>query len=334
MNAATDCAPTSVQSPRRCGEAMKGNAVFRDLDDLLGTTSPVWKFLSNSCVLTLSAAGDSAGPNVAVELNAHQAERIRSLTGVTAVLILNVEILGKRSKLHLIGKKISAYEWAGVAALLVDSESVATNSMQALAFAEGIVSEVNAIVVVLDRAGTIHRFNKKAEEYTSCKEENVIGENAQALFMSPDEGEESKANISQFFEQGRPSDVERVIRTVNGPRSFLFRNRFLRPMQDGRPELIVCSGVEINGSESAVSAAKDVETDVGLSETHTADVMRKIMDWGALVNGARALLTPPNGLPDPDALEDAKRLAAWAIRDAHRLYDEIDARLICARLGR
>lgn len=315
---------------------MKENGAFRDLEDLLGTTSPVWKFASNRCALTLSTTGEAVGPNISVELNARQAERIRSLTGVTDVLIFDVQMLGTRCKLHLIGKKISAFEWAGVAAILADSESVAQNSMQALAFAEGIVSEVNAIVVVLDRACTIRRFNKRAEEYTNCKEENVIGENAQALFMTPDEGERSKENISRFFDEGRPRDVMRVIQTVSGERSFIFRNRFLRPMDDGKPELIVCSGVEVKYADPDSVAAIDErdEPNVGLTETHTADVMRKIMDWGALVNGARALLTTSHGVPDLDALEDAKRLAAWAVRDAHSLYDEIDARLVGARLGK
>ncbi|MGG1948633.1 PAS domain-containing protein [Trinickia sp. NRRL B-1857] len=240
-------------------------------------------------------------------------------------------MLGRRCKLHLVGKKISAYEWAGVAALLTDSESVAENSLQALAFAEGIVSEVNAIVVVLDRACTIRRFNKRAEEYTNCKEENVIGENAQALFMTPDEGQRSKDNISRFFDEGRSTDVMRVIQTVNGARSFIFRNRFLRPMHDGKPELIVCSGVEVKHPDPVPAIEEDDELSVGLTEVHAADVMRKIMNWGALVNGARALLDSDHGVPDPDALEDAKRLAAWAVRDAHSLYDEIDARLVCAR---
>jgi len=311
---------------------MKGNAVFRDLDDLLGTTSPVWKFASGSRELKLSGSGEEICPSVTVELNARQAERIRSLTGVTDVLIFDVMILGRRSKLHLVGKKISAYEWAGVAALLMDSESVAENSMQALAFAEGIVSEVNAIVVVLDRAGTIHRFNKRAEEYTNCKEENVIGENAQALFMAPDEGERSKDNISRFFKEGRPRDVRRVIQTANGARPFIFRNRFLRPIHDDKPELIVCSGVEVKLPDTVNDPEDAGELSAVLNESHAADVMRRIMDWGALVNGARALLTASNGVPEPDALEDAKRLAAWAVRDAHRLYDEIDARLVSARI--
>jgi len=317
---------------------MKGNGAFRDLEDLLGTTNPVWKFASNSCALTLSTTGEAVGPTISVELNTRQAERIRSLTGVTDVLIFDVQMLGKRCKLHLIGKKIGAFEWAGVAALLTDSDSVAKNSMQALAFAEGIVSEVNAIVVVLDRACTIRRFNKRAEEYTNCKEENVIGENAQALFMAPDEGKRSKENISRFFDEGRPRDVMRVIQTVSGERPFIFRNRFLRPMDAGKPELIVCSGVEVKcadpDSDSVAAIDERGEPSVGLTETHAAEVMRKIMDWGALINGARALLTTSHGVPDLDALEDAKRLAAWAVRDAHSLYDEIDARLVGARLGK
>ncbi|MBN3780505.1 PAS domain-containing protein [Burkholderia sp. Ac-20345] len=302
---------------------MKAQTDFVELDTYLGTSSPVWKLTGDSNALSLSPAGADTGPVVGVELTQAQANTIRNFSGESSMTMLEVRILGKRAKLHLVGKMIGQYEWAGMAALLSNSKSVASNSMQALAFAEGIVTEVNAIVVVLDKAGTIHRFNRKAEEYTNCTQKQVIGENAQDLFMSIDEGENSRNNISRFFDQRQPQDVERIIKTNNGARPFLFRNRFLQPMHGDAPEFIVCSGVEIVVPESA---GKEVVT----GEEFELDVMRNIADWRALVNGVRALLDSADGSLDPDKVEDAKRLATFAVRDADHLYNKIDARLMRA----
>ncbi|WP_175771846.1 PAS domain-containing protein [Burkholderia ambifaria] len=300
---------------------MKGQTEFEQLDTYLGTSSPVWKLTGDSNALSLSPAGDDSGPVVGVELTQEQANQIRSFSGESSMAMLDVRILGKRAKLHLVGKMISRYEWAGMAALLTNSKSVASNSMQALAFAEGIVTEVNAIVVVLDRDGTIHRFNRKAEEYTNCTQKQVIGENAQDLFMPAEEGKKSRDNISRFFEQRQPQDVKRIIQTNEGARPFLFRNRFLQPMHGDTPEFIVCSGVEI-------AVPERTGNELASGEAFALGMMRRIADWQALVNGARALLETADGSPDENALADAKRLAAFAVRDAQHLYDEIDARLM------
>ncbi|KWF37408.1 PAS domain S-box protein [Burkholderia pseudomultivorans] len=303
-------------------------AAFQELDDYLGTSSPVWKFSGAGDELVLSREGGPNEPNLRVRLSARQAEEIRRLTGVTTVLIHEVKIFGKPVELHLVGKKINGAEWAGVAAVLRDSESVAKNSMQALAFAEQVVSEVNSIVVVLDRAGTIHRFNRMAEEYTGYKEENVIGENAQELFMSPDEGRSSRSNIALFFEQGRPYDVERVIETREGSRPFLFRNRFITAEQSAEPGFIVCSGVELAGAASGEITARRGDEPPSLSESYALDVLHRIMDWASMVDGARALLAGlDDGSIDPRSLAHAKRIVASAVRDAYGLYEDIDARL-------
>ncbi|MBN3733180.1 PAS domain S-box protein [Burkholderia sp. Tr-20390] len=302
-------------------------AAFQELDDYLGTTSPIWKFSGGSDELVLSKEGGTIEPNLPVRVSARQAEEIRRLTGVTAVLILDVQIFGKKVELHLVGKKINAVEWAGVAAVLRDSQAVAKNSMQAIAFAEQVVSEVNSILVVLDRDGTIRRFNRMAEEHTGYKEENVIGENAQELFMSADEGQSSRSNIARFFEQGRPQDVERVIETRTGPRPFLFRNRFIMAEQSAEPEFIVCSGVELVKPIDDVPARRD-DYPPSLSESYALDVMHRIMDWASMVDGARTLLAAfEDGSGDPRTLAHAKRLAASAVRDAYGLYEEIDSRL-------
>ncbi|WP_063890469.1 PAS domain S-box protein [Burkholderia ubonensis] len=311
-----------------------GESNFQSLDDYLGTSSPIWKLSNSSDELVLSATGGDTERSVRVKLKARQVTQIKRLTGATAVLFLDVQMLGRPVRLHLVGKKITTSDWAGVAAALGDPEAVAQNSMQALAFAEEIVSEVNSIVVILDKTGTIRRFNRKAEEYTGCKEVNVIGENAQSLFMSPTEGTQSRRNIERFFDEGRSYDVERVIETAQGARPFLFRNRFIKSKTDASSEFIVCSGVEIAFPRGTL-AAEDVDsvsTPV-VDETHYLGLMNRIMDWAALVDGARTLLEKlEEGNGDPRSLANAIRLAASAVRDAYTLYDDLDAQLAYSQI--
>jgi len=67
------------------------------------------------------------------------------------MVTLNTPIFREHVDLYLIGKKVRADEWAGIGASLWDPESVANITTRAMAFSEGLVSETNAIVVVLDR---------------------------------------------------------------------------------------------------------------------------------------------------------------------------------------
>ncbi|MPW21744.1 PAS domain S-box protein [Paraburkholderia sp. CNPSo 3157] len=307
---------------------MKSKKVFDEFDRHFGTSSPVWQFSSSSDELVLSRAGGEQEPQLSIPLNGEQAASIRYVTGATTVLLLNVRLFGRNVELQLVGKKISEAHWAGVAAALCDAETVARNSMDALAFAEGIISEVNAVVVVLDKEGTIHRFNKMAEEYAGRKEADVIGKNAQRLFMTPDEGESSRRNITRFFERGQPYDVERNVQTVNGSRRFLFRNRFIGAGNSGSAECIVCSGIEIPEVVDSDAVVRTGDRRTALGEAYCLDVLKRVMDWAAMVDGARALLASvEEGSGDAGSLAHAKRLAASAVKDAYGLYEEIDARL-------
>ena len=245
------------------------------------------------------------------------------------MVIINAQVFGKDLALHLIGRRIRRGEWAGVAASLYDSEAVATNSMKALAFSEGVISEVNAIVVVLDKFGTIHRFNRRAEEYTGCREESVIGENAQQLFMSPEEGAASRQNIAGFFERGAIYDVHRVIETVDGALPFVFRNRFIRNPQSGETEFIVCSGVELAEADRNPVGPRADEGVASAPETGTIVLLDRIMNVAAMMDGVRALLAAmEEGETDPRSIAHAKRLATSALRDTYGLYEQIDSRTI------
>jgi PAS domain S-box-containing protein len=305
---------------------MNQKKIVLALDDQLGTSSPFWRFSASSDDLVLCS--EDGCVLTKIRLNPVQIAKIQNLTGTTSTLLLDVRLFDRQLQLHLIGKKINAIEWAGVAAALSDSESVARNFTQALTFAEQIVSTVNSVVVVVNKLGDIQRFNQLAEEYTGQKEKDVVGMNVQELFMSPSEGKASRENIVGFFDQDKSLDVERVVKTVKGSRLFLFRNRFAPSVGWTDEKLLVCSGIDITDIRDDRPFIGENRSFSKRTESYFIDVMNRVMNWASLVDGARALLACfDNGEGDRSTLAHAKRIAAQAVSDAYALHEELDTSL-------
>ncbi|HEY4350700.1 MAG TPA: cyclic di-GMP phosphodiesterase [Paraburkholderia sp.] len=216
-----------------------------------GTHSPCWRLSSDSNALELSPVTGDRPATAAVALNAQQAAQIRRLTGVTSHLTLEVRLYGEPLRLHLVGKKLNSNTWVGTASEYDDTESVARDLVHGLSFAEQVVSEVNSVVVIVDRNGRIQRFNRLAEELTGMKEEDVIGRSVWALFMSTEAGAASSQNISGFFNRGVSYEVERLVRTVHGERLFLFRNKFVQSGSGMEEQFLICSGTDITEERRA-----------------------------------------------------------------------------------
>ncbi|MEC5406268.1 cyclic di-GMP phosphodiesterase [Paraburkholderia sp. MPAMCS5] len=210
-----------------------------------GTSSPCWRLSSDSNALELTAVTGDAPANAAIALNPQQAAQIRGLTGITSHLVLDVLLFGEALRLHLVGRKINSCSWAGTASAYDDTQSVARDLMNGLSFAEQVVSEVNSVVVIVDRHGRIQRFNRLAEELTGVKEENIIGRNVWALFMSSEDGAASSQNIAGFFNRGVSYEVERRVKTLLGERLFLFRNKFVQSGSGVDEQYLICSGTDI-----------------------------------------------------------------------------------------
>jgi c-di-GMP phosphodiesterase Gmr len=216
-----------------------------------GTHSPCWRLSSDSNALELSPVTGDGPATAAVALSTQQAAQIRRLTGVTSHLTLDVRLYGEPLRLHLVGKKLNSSTWAGTASEYDDTESVARDLVHGLSFAEQVVSEVNSVVVIVDRNGRIQRFNRLAEELTGMKEEDVIGRSVWALFMSSEAGAASSQNISGFFNRGVSYEVERLVRTVHGERLFLFRNKFVQSGSGMDEQFLICSGTDITEERRA-----------------------------------------------------------------------------------
>lgn len=226
------------------------------LEALLGTKAPCWRLGSDSNALELAAVRGQT--NVSIALTAAQAEKIRSLTGVTSHLLLDVSLYGYAVTLHLVGKKINTSDWAGTASDDSDTLSVADALSNGLASAEQVVSEVNSLVVILNHNGIVQRFNRMCEEATGMREVDVIGRSAFELFMSPEQGRQSRTNITHFFESRQSFEVERVINTIKGPRLFQFRNKFVHSGSGVDEEFIICSGTDITDERNAQQCLKEL----------------------------------------------------------------------------
>ncbi|VTP85475.1 RNase II stability modulator [Yersinia enterocolitica subsp. enterocolitica] len=81
------------------------------LNTYFGTHRPFWRLAFDSQALELSAIKEIA--NIAIPLNSVQTMKIRSLTGITASLDIEIEIYGHPLHLHLVGRKINDKEWGG-----------------------------------------------------------------------------------------------------------------------------------------------------------------------------------------------------------------------------
>ncbi|WP_175689608.1 cyclic di-GMP phosphodiesterase [Burkholderia anthina] len=239
------------------------------LEAHVGTRSPCWRLGSDSNALELAAVRGMT--NLAIALTAEQAARVRELTGVTSHLVLDITLFGNAISLHLVGRKVDTTDWAGTASAYSDAQSVASDLANGLAFAEQVVSEVNSLVVILDRNGMVQRFNRLCEEVTGKREVDVVGRSAFELFMSPEQGEQSRHNITGFFASNHSFAVERYINTVNGPRLFQFRNKFVQSGSGVDEQFLICSGIDITEERNAQQRLSELaNTDVltGLPNRH------------------------------------------------------------------
>ena len=220
-----------------------------------GTATPCWQLFDDSNALHLAAVEGTSTFTVA--LDKAQAGLIRSFTGVTSHTVIDVQFFNDKQKLNLVGRKVDQHTWAGTAANYADTPSVAKSLAQGLSFAEQVVSEVNSMVVIIDSKLRIKRFNHMCEELTGIKEQDVIGQSAHELFMVDGDRNLSEANIAHFFSQDRSYEAERTVRTVNGPRTILWRNKFVQSGSGEKERYLICSGVDV--TEERKAQAKLIE---------------------------------------------------------------------------
>uniref|UniRef100_UPI0028A0CF59 cyclic di-GMP phosphodiesterase n=1 Tax=Erwinia citreus TaxID=558 RepID=UPI0028A0CF59 len=229
-----------------------------------GTNSPHWRLKSDSDAL-LFAEDESADTHVVIPLTPSQANLLRTMTVITSSINLTVSLYGEPLSMHMVGRRVNQTEWAGSASAWGDTESVARDLSLGLSFAEQVVSEANSVIVILDQRGNIQRFNRKSEEYTGLKEQDVIGRNVFQLFMTRQEAASSRRNVSGFFRDGNSYEVERWVKTCQGQRLFLFRNKFVHSGSGKNEIFLICSGTDITEERRAQERLRELANTDGIT---------------------------------------------------------------------
>lgn len=203
--------------------------------------SPRWSFGQGSDVLTLNQ--DMGAGSTCLKLSSEQAQQLRALGAVTECIRLTVRA-APCIELVLLGKKTGVGLWGGLASRADDVDGIMAAMQKALGFAEQIVSDVNSLVLVIDRNYKVRRFNRLCEEGTGMQEADMIGVDAHKLFLPASHQAEARANVADFFEQDEAFETVRPVHTKQGLRQIHWRNKLVRGGSD-EDTYLVCSGVDI-----------------------------------------------------------------------------------------
>jgi len=104
---------------------------------------------------------------------------------------------------------------------------------------------VGALVVVLDPAGRIIRFNRACEQMTGYVFAEVEGRYVWELFMQPDEVEDFRLRLGAIHQSRPPQEYENQWVTRDGSRRLIAWSSTVLPGADARPPFIIATGIDI-----------------------------------------------------------------------------------------
>jgi cyclic di-GMP phosphodiesterase Gmr len=222
-----------------------------------GTGSPRWRLPPDAGALRLWGRDD--GQSIEMAVTAEQADAIRRLTGSLGTLPVQAQIEGRELKLRLIGRRTDRNEWMGVATSVSDTDAILLEIERGLSFTEQVLSEVNALIVIIDAQGNVRRFNRECERLSGKSEGEVLGRNALELFFPAEDARQIGENLATFFPTKKCWDTERDILTKAGRRRISWRNRLMQSPTLG-DWFLVCSGTDVTEQRIAQAGLEKLAT--------------------------------------------------------------------------
>lgn len=125
-------------------------------------------------------------------------------------------------------------------------------------FISAVNNSIGNLVVVLDRAGKIIRFNQVCEMFTGLTFEDARHNYYWDIFCLPEEVELYKAFFSTLVPEKFPYEVENYQHSGDGSvRTVLWRNSVLLD-QDGRVKNYIMTGSDITGRKETENALREL----------------------------------------------------------------------------
>jgi PAS domain S-box-containing protein len=116
---------------------------------------------------------------------------------------------------------------------------------QALAFSSAVIDTAGALVVVLDRAGRIVRFNRACEEVTGYDFREVAGAPLWDRLLVPEEVAAVRAVFAELCGGAFPKRFENLWVTRDGRRRLIRWSNTVLTAPDGAVEHVIATGIDI-----------------------------------------------------------------------------------------
>ena len=133
----------------------------------------------------------------------------------------------------------------GVAFDITDLKSTEAALQEERNLLSAFLDTVGALVVVLDPAGHVIRFNRTSEQVTGYTFAEVEGRYVWDFFMLPEEIEDFKVRLASIHLSHLPEEYESQWVTRDGSRRLIAWSSSVLPGANARPAFIIATGIDV-----------------------------------------------------------------------------------------
>lgn len=187
-------------------------------------------------------------------------------------------------------------------------------------FSEGLLEHAQAIVLILDVAGGILRYNPYLQELTGVLQQDVKGMNWLEVFIPPRERERMREVFQETVEQSDTSHaVSSIMTQTNREHRISWSSRTLKDV-DGHTVAVLSVGQDITELNQAQQRALQAERLAGIGQMSTGLAHESRNALQRIQACAEMLELEVEG--NPAALDLVRRIKL-AQDHMHRLFDEV-----------
>jgi PAS domain S-box-containing protein len=157
-------------------------------------------------------------------------------------------------------------------------------------FTEAVVNIVGAVIVVLDRAGRIVRFNHACEQVTGYTTQEVLGLYIWDFLLLPEERPGVKVTFKQLTAGQFPNHYENYWLHKDGSKRLLAWSNTCLTDAQGDVEFVVATGVDITEQREAAAALRNSAEKYRTLIEHASDIILIADLEGKLIDGNSSAL--------------------------------------------
>jgi PAS domain S-box-containing protein len=150
-------------------------------------------------------------------------------------------------------------------------------------FTSTTLDTAGALIVVLDREGTIVRFNKQGEKVTKYSADEVVGKPLLDVFIHQDDRNRIRSMLADILGGKYPIECTCDWVTKDGDLRTIDWTYTALPEKDGSVKFVIASGVDVTDRIIAEGRLRESEEQLRLVTDNMMDMLTRIDDKGIYV---------------------------------------------------